>query len=209
MKKIIFTLVAILCLTISCKQTKETKPIENETKTINATVANDSLEKIISLLDKMYCESADFKASESIHKISMTQFDSMISTYSTAPKNISWQAIYSQFPENDCYSKYVAFKCDSTTADNEKIEIEMIDKFTLKRPCYSIPLFKGVALKNNLKDSDEFSFYKAKNGKGLFTVIFAGVRWRRGCGFPDRQWPSPFRRRSDTRSASPHTAQRG
>ena len=172
MRKLIFTLISILCLTISCKQTKETKPIEANNKMVDAAVDKDSIKEIIVLLDKIYCNTEDFKASESIHKIDSVKFHEMIGKRSKNPKKLSWNYISSKFNDEDCPYKYIAFKGDPK-ADNNDLDIEMIDSFTLDRTCYSIALFKGVVSENNLQKNDEFLFYKATNAAGKYTVIFS------------------------------------
>ncbi|MGH2666516.1 hypothetical protein [Flavobacterium sp.] len=111
------------------------------------------------------CESVLFHEIEGTHLISNPE--EIEETVGTTGLKMKWGEI-KNFIGTSVYNAYISFDIDP----NRNITgIKMIPKFDPKTTCYSLPLFRSIAAKNTLKDTDLFEFKDARVGTVQTVVI--------------------------------------
>jgi hypothetical protein len=176
MRKIVLLFVVFGFL--SCKDKKDTS---NETKlALTSKINDDSIYKYARELrekDDSICTSN--LSVESFHKVEIEKFNDLIANFwgkgtdtSNVPfKEIPYVKIKGLMKTTKCYDEYICMKGDTILKNVTDIDVDRIDTFSLKKPCYSKPLFRELERKYGLKDEDVLKFTKARSNN-RFTIIF-------------------------------------
>ncbi len=179
MKKVTLLLLVFLGIFLSCK--KETQVSSSKVDAIQDSTLCEELKKEIQgstpeeralwlfQNPQKFCNPKVYLCSEETHNIGVGKYNeivlSYLNEYNQAPKYypFTWSEINNmirvkeQESDYNCYKYYLCIE----DIDNNDCKISLVNKFSLDKTCYSIPLLKGVASVNSLKPYDTFVFTKA------------------------------------------------